>query len=92
MIGLQCVNVAQHSIHTVASENIRRKEEEMSVLSDVVTLCSSGGYNREECLRTVECYDLKTDSWSFIAPMRTPRARFQMAVLMVQNCTSCQNK
>uniref|UniRef100_A0A4W4G0L3 BTB domain-containing protein n=1 Tax=Electrophorus electricus TaxID=8005 RepID=A0A4W4G0L3_ELEEL len=34
-----------------------------------------GGYNREECLRTVECYDPKTDSWRFIAPMRTPRAR-----------------
>ncbi|KAG9282467.1 hypothetical protein AMEX_G1133 [Astyanax mexicanus] len=47
-------------------------------------LIAAGGYNREECLRTVECYDLKTDSWSFIAPMRTPRARFQMAVLMGQ--------
>jgi len=43
-----------------------------------------GGYNREECLRTVECYDPKEDRWTFIAPMRTPRARFQMAVLMVQ--------
>ncbi|XP_051954362.1 influenza virus NS1A-binding protein homolog A-like [Xyrauchen texanus] len=47
-------------------------------------LIAAGGYNREECLRTVECYDLKTDSWTFIAPMRTPRARFQMAVLMGQ--------
>uniref|UniRef100_A0A671PEE8 Influenza virus NS1A-binding protein homolog A n=1 Tax=Sinocyclocheilus anshuiensis TaxID=1608454 RepID=A0A671PEE8_9TELE len=47
-------------------------------------LIAAGGYNREECLRTVECYDMKTDSWSFIAPMRTPRARFQMAVLMGQ--------
>lgn len=45
---------------------------------------SSGGYNREECLRTVECYDPKEDRWTFIAPMRTPRARFQMAVLMVK--------
>uniref|UniRef100_A0A8C1CVD7 Influenza virus NS1A binding protein a n=1 Tax=Cyprinus carpio carpio TaxID=630221 RepID=A0A8C1CVD7_CYPCA len=45
---------------------------------------TAGGYNREECLRTVECYNMKTDSWSFIAPMRTPRARFQMAVLMGQ--------
>lgn len=45
---------------------------------------SSGGYNREECLRTVECYDPKEDRWTFIAPMRTPRARFQMAVLMVE--------
>uniref|UniRef100_A0A2K6FCR1 Kelch like family member 1 n=1 Tax=Propithecus coquereli TaxID=379532 RepID=A0A2K6FCR1_PROCO len=47
-------------------------------------LIAAGGYNREECLRTVECYDPHTDNWSFIAPMRTPRARFQMAVLMGQ--------
>uniref|UniRef100_A0A8C2D307 Influenza virus NS1A binding protein b n=1 Tax=Cyprinus carpio TaxID=7962 RepID=A0A8C2D307_CYPCA len=45
-------------------------------------LIAAGGYNREECLRTVECYDPKKDCWTFIAPMRTPRARFQMAVLM----------
>lgn len=50
----------------------------------MVPLCVlAGGYNREECLRTVECYDPKEDRWTFIAPMRTPRARFQMAVLMV---------
>ena len=47
-------------------------------------MCSSGGYNREECLRTVECYDPQLDRWTFIAPMRTPRARFQMAVLTVR--------
>ncbi|NXB71997.1 NS1BP protein, partial [Donacobius atricapilla] len=47
-------------------------------------LIAAGGYNREECLRTVECYDPEKDSWTFIAPMRTPRARFQMAVLMGQ--------
>lgn len=47
-------------------------------------LIVAGGYNREECLRTVECYDPHTDHWSFLAPMRTPRARFQMAVLMGQ--------
>ncbi|KAA0719106.1 Influenza virus NS1A-binding protein -like protein B [Triplophysa tibetana] len=47
-------------------------------------LIAAGGYNREECLRTVECYDTKKDCWTFIAPMRTPRARFQMAVLMGQ--------
>ena len=48
-----------------------------------------GGYNREECLRTVECYDPKEDRWTFIAPMRTPRARFQMAVLMVKLTAHC---
>ncbi|KAJ1172173.1 hypothetical protein NDU88_004023 [Pleurodeles waltl] len=47
-------------------------------------LVAAGGYNREECLRTVECYDPQEDCWTFIAPMRTPRARFQMAVLMGQ--------
>uniref|UniRef100_A0A1A8IZC3 Influenza virus NS1A binding protein n=1 Tax=Nothobranchius kuhntae TaxID=321403 RepID=A0A1A8IZC3_NOTKU len=47
-------------------------------------LIAAGGYNREECLRTVECFDPKEDCWTFIAPMRTPRARFQMAVLMGQ--------
>uniref|UniRef100_G1T1E0 Influenza virus NS1A binding protein n=1 Tax=Oryctolagus cuniculus TaxID=9986 RepID=G1T1E0_RABIT len=47
-------------------------------------LIAAGGYNREECLRTVECYDPHTDRWSFLAPMRTPRARFQMAVLTGQ--------
>ncbi|XP_017276046.1 influenza virus NS1A-binding protein homolog A [Kryptolebias marmoratus] len=47
-------------------------------------LIAAGGYNREECLRTVECYNPAEDCWTFIAPMRTPRARFQMAVLMGQ--------
>uniref|UniRef100_A0A8C8LX98 BTB domain-containing protein n=1 Tax=Oncorhynchus tshawytscha TaxID=74940 RepID=A0A8C8LX98_ONCTS len=47
-------------------------------------LIAAGGYNREECLRTVECYDPKEDLWTFTAPMRTARARFQMAVLMGQ--------
>ncbi|XP_015232155.1 influenza virus NS1A-binding protein homolog A [Cyprinodon tularosa] len=47
-------------------------------------LIVAGGYNREECLRTVECYNPSEDCWTFIAPMRTPRARFQMAVLMGQ--------
>uniref|UniRef100_A0A665VRK5 BTB domain-containing protein n=1 Tax=Echeneis naucrates TaxID=173247 RepID=A0A665VRK5_ECHNA len=32
-------------------------------------LIAAGGYNREECLRTVECYDPKEDSWTFIAPI-----------------------
>ncbi|KAG8436537.1 hypothetical protein GDO86_007590 [Hymenochirus boettgeri] len=47
-------------------------------------LIVAGGYNREECLRTVECYNPETDTWTFMSPMKTPRARFQMAVLMDQ--------
>lgn len=54
-----------------------------NIVVSLMPLLPAGGYNREECLRTVECYDPKEDRWSFIAPMRTPRARFQMAVLMV---------
>ncbi|XP_063796266.1 influenza virus NS1A-binding protein [Pseudophryne corroboree] len=45
-------------------------------------LIAAGGYNREECLRTVECYDPENDTWVFLSPMKTPRARFQMSVLM----------
>ncbi|XP_068096221.1 influenza virus NS1A-binding protein [Hyperolius riggenbachi] len=45
-------------------------------------LIAAGGYNREECLRTVECYDPGTNDWTFLSPMKTPRARFQMSVLM----------
>ncbi|XP_063282264.1 influenza virus NS1A-binding protein [Pelobates fuscus] len=47
-------------------------------------LIAAGGYNREECLRTVECYDPETDTWTFLSPMKIPRARFQMAVVMGQ--------
>ena len=47
-------------------------------------LIAAGGCNREECLRTVEYYDPHTDHWSSLAPMRTPRAWFQVAVLMGQ--------
>lgn len=54
-----------------------------NIVVSLMPLLPAGGYNREECLRTVECYNPKEDRWSFIAPMRTPRARFQMAVLMV---------
>lgn len=63
----------------VYEENLVQK----SLFAMLDRIVSSGGYNREECLRTVECYDPKEDCWTFIAPMRTPRARFQMAVLMV---------
>lgn len=69
------------------AENYNVKEYVGPQSSSVTSMnfyCPAGGYNREECLRTVECYDPKEDRWTFIAPMRTPRARFQMAVLMVQ--------
>lgn len=60
-----------------------RDEMLPQILSVVVVCGPAGGYNREECLRTVECYNPSEDCWTFMAPMRTPRARFQMAVLMV---------
>ena len=42
---------------------------------------SSGGYNRGECLSTAEVFDPRTNQWTFLAPMQSPRARFDIAVL-----------
>lgn len=40
-----------------------------------------GGYDRGECLRTTEAYDLNTNRWSLLAPMQTPRGRVDVTVL-----------
>ncbi|XP_077538260.1 influenza virus NS1A-binding protein homolog isoform X3 [Haemaphysalis longicornis] len=40
-----------------------------------------GGYDRGECLRTVEAYNLATNRWSSLAPMQTPRGRVDATVL-----------
>lgn len=47
-------------------------------------LIAAGGYNREECLQTVECYGPHTHHSSSFVPMRTLRAQFRMVVLMGQ--------
>ncbi|RWS27722.1 Influenza virus NS1A-binding-like protein [Leptotrombidium deliense] len=40
-----------------------------------------GGYDRGECLKSVEAYDSKTNKWSMMQSMTTPRGRFDVAVL-----------
>ncbi|RWS14423.1 Influenza virus NS1A-binding-like protein, partial [Dinothrombium tinctorium] len=40
-----------------------------------------GGYDRGECLKTVELYDSLTNKWSMLESMNTPRGRFDVAVL-----------
>lgn len=43
-----------------------------------------GGYDRGECLKTVELYDTVENRWQLLQPMQVPRGRFSVAV--VDNC------
>ena len=38
-----------------------------------------GGYDRGECLKTVECFDMATNTWSPMPPMLSPRGRFDVS-------------
>ncbi|XP_013387701.1 influenza virus NS1A-binding protein homolog A [Lingula anatina] len=38
-----------------------------------------GGYDRGECLRTAEMYDMSTNSWTALPSMGTPRGRFDVS-------------
>ncbi|XP_054274096.1 influenza virus NS1A-binding protein homolog isoform X2 [Macrosteles quadrilineatus] len=40
-----------------------------------------GGYDRAECLRSVELYDPEHNTWGVLAPMREARGRFNIAVV-----------
>lgn len=40
-----------------------------------------GGYDRGECLKTVESYDQLTNRWTTLKPMKIPRGRFDIAVV-----------
>lgn len=40
-----------------------------------------GGYDRGECLKTVESYDISTNKWTTMQPMKVPRGRFNAAVI-----------
>ncbi|XP_054713920.1 influenza virus NS1A-binding protein homolog B-like isoform X2 [Uloborus diversus] len=40
-----------------------------------------GGYDRGECLKTVEAYDMSTNKWTTMQPMKVPRGRFNAAVV-----------
>lgn len=41
----------------------------------------TGGYDRIECLRSVEQYIPETNKWSQLKSMRQGRGRFQIAIL-----------
>lgn len=41
----------------------------------------AGGYDRGECLKTVESYDISTNKWTTMQPMKVPRGRFNAAVI-----------
>lgn len=41
----------------------------------------SGGYDRGECLRTVEVYDPTANRWSQLPSMREARGRFDITVI-----------
>lgn len=41
----------------------------------------AGGYDRVECLKTVEYYDPEKNSWQSLPNMREARGRVQIAVL-----------
>ena len=40
-----------------------------------------GGYDSSSQLRTVERYCTVTDTWEFVAPMKSPRSALSVAVL-----------
>ena len=40
-----------------------------------------GGYDRVECLKTVEVYDTLTNKWETLQHMQVPRGRFAIAVV-----------
>ena len=41
----------------------------------------TGGYDRGECLNSVEIYDLEKNKWENFKPMQVPRGRFDLTVL-----------
>jgi influenza virus NS1A-binding protein len=44
-------------------------------------LTLTGGYDRAECLRSVELYSPERNTWAALAPMREARGRFNIAVV-----------
>lgn len=44
-------------------------------------LITSGGYDRGECLKSVEVYDSDKNGWTKLCDMREARGRFDVAVL-----------
>ncbi|XP_075229233.1 influenza virus NS1A-binding protein homolog isoform X2 [Lycorma delicatula] len=48
-------------------------------LNDSLLVC--GGYDRAECLRSVEIYNPLTNTWKELPPMKDARGRFNIAVV-----------
>ncbi|XP_021340922.1 influenza virus NS1A-binding protein homolog A-like isoform X2 [Mizuhopecten yessoensis] len=48
----------------------------LGVVGDKIIAC--GGYDRGECLLSVEAYDIKTNKWTPLPDMPDPRGRFSM--------------
>lgn len=48
-------------------------------LNEQLLVC--GGYDRVECLKSVESYDPEWNIWATVAPMREARGRFNIAVV-----------
>ncbi|XP_073988784.1 influenza virus NS1A-binding protein homolog [Rhodnius prolixus] len=48
-------------------------------LHDKLLVC--GGYDRGECLRSVELYSPETNTWASLSPMLEARGRFNIAIL-----------
>lgn len=50
-----------------------------------------GGYDRGECLKTVEAFDLQNNTWSSLPSMLFARGRFEVAQTQVSQITAIQN-
>ncbi|KAK6195303.1 hypothetical protein SNE40_000763 [Patella caerulea] len=42
-------------------------------------LIASGGYDRGECMKSTECFDIESNTWRILADMNTARGRFSTA-------------
>ncbi|ESP03245.1 hypothetical protein LOTGIDRAFT_237773 [Lottia gigantea] len=42
-------------------------------------LIACGGYDRGECLKSTECFNLESNTWTMLADMKTTRGRFSAA-------------
>lgn len=65
------------------SQNIKSLDNAKVVLAqlNIHVYYYLGGYDRIECLRSVEQYIPETNTWKTMATMREARGRFQIAIL-----------
>lgn len=87
------VKLKVHSPHSTRTNSLEKSEicTTIALMNDVRCALGSacldgklvvvGGFNRTECLKTVEQYDASSNKWIYLEPMKVPRARFNVAVL-----------